>query len=141
MCYVLVLSTTSPADLSERNTELVQFRRDMPPEGAASVEATALRFPFRWYVGSSSGCSCTFRHLYMRSVDLGFGEPEDWYPEQPANIAATLEFLGLVRALVAQGHAVECIDAWEHDDHDPSEHCEVTILLGSMKDAEFRFFE
>ena len=141
MCYVLVLATSSPADLSRWNTELVQFRRDMPTRGVASVEATALRYPFKWYVGSRSGCSCSFRHLYFNSVELGFGEPEAWFPEEPEDIAATLEFMAVVRTLVGQGHAVECIDAWEHGEPEPGEHCEATILLGAMKDTEFRFFE
>ena len=138
MCYVLLLGTTSSEDLALRNNALVQFRRDIPLEGAAQIEATALRLPFHWYVGSQSICSCSFRHL---DGIVGFGEPEDWLPEEPEDIEATHHFIRIVRDLVARGHAVECIDAWEHNEQVPRTHRQLTVLLSSIKDSEFRFFE
>jgi hypothetical protein len=139
MCYILLLSTTSDENLEQYNTELLQFSRNMPISGAAAVEATALRYQHRWYVGSRSDCSCSFRHLY--SVELGFGEPAEWYPEEPENIEATLQFMRVVRPLVAKGHAVECVDAWEHSETRPREHKELLVPLASVSDREFRFFE
>lgn len=139
MCYIVLLATTSDDDLARHNTTLLHFARDIPTTGAAAVEATALRHPHRWYVGSSAGCSCSFRHLY--SVELGFDEPADWYPEEAEDIQATLQFIQVVRALVAEGHAVECIDAWEHDEMLPNVHEELLVPLGSIRDSAFRFFE
>lgn len=139
MCYIVLLGTTSDEDLARHNTTLLHFTRDIPTTGAATVEATALRHPHRWYVGSSAGCSCSFRHLY--SVELGFSEPEDWYPEEAEDIQATLQFIQVVRALVAEGHAVACIDAWEHAEMLPNEHEELLVALSSIRDSEFRFFE
>lgn len=139
MCYIVLLGTTSGQDLARHNTKLLQFTRDIPSAGAATVEATALRHPHRWFVGSSAGCSCSFRHLC--SVALGFGEPADWYPEDADDIQATLQFIRVVRALIAEGHAVECIDAWEHDEMLPNEHEERLVPLDSIRDSEFRFFE
>ena len=83
MCYCLVLSTTSKDDLSMFNTDLVQFSRELP-----TISDTArLSFPYQWYIGSKSGCSCSFRHLY--SIELGFGEPVEWYPEESDDIETT----------------------------------------------------
>ena len=139
MCYLLLLSTTSDEDLEQHNTELLRFSGNMPIDGAASVEATALHYPHKWYVGSRSGCSCSFRHLY--SVELGFSEPVEWYPEESEDIEATLQFMRVVRPLVAKSHAVECIDAWEHSEMHPREHKELLVPLVSVNDNEFRFFE
>ena len=74
MCYSLYLSTSSSEDLAGHNSELLRLARldGTEPEGA-----DLLRNQERWYVGSKSGCSCTFRHLF--SVELGFGEPVDWF--------------------------------------------------------------
>ena len=139
MCYIVLLGTTSDEDLARHNTSLLHFTRDIPTSGAVAVEATALSHPHRWYVGSSAGCSCSFRHLY--SLELGFSEPEDWYPEEAEDIQATLQFIQVVRALVAEGHAVECIDAWDHSEMLPNEHQELLVPLAAIRDSEFRFFE
>jgi len=111
----------------------------MPANGAAALEATALHYPYKWYVGSRSICSCSFRHL--AGGGLGFGEPEDWYPEEPEYIEATLQFIQVVRGLGAQGHAVECIDVWEPVKEKPHPHEQLTVLLDTVSDREFRLFE
>ncbi len=127
MCYIVLLATTSDDDLARHNTTLLHFARDIPTTGAAAVEATALRHPHRWYVGSSAGCSCSFRHLY--SVELGFDEPADWYPEEAEDIQATLQFIQVVRALVAEGHA---------EDQDEIRTPTIRILPTSLPDASAR---
>lgn len=135
MCYVLLLSTTSDQDLSESGSDLARFTRTLP-DVAAVVK---LAFPNRWYVESKPGCSCGFRHLY--SVDLGFGRPVDWYPEEPDDIKATLEVIALIRRLVAAGEKVDCVDAWEHRDMHPVAEATLTVDLSQVADEEFRFFE
>lgn len=61
-----------------------------------------LAFTNRWYVGSTSGCSCTFRHLV--STELGFGETVDWYSEEKAEIEATRELRETISSLLLHGH-------------------------------------
>ena len=135
MCYVVLLSTTSSVDLGADSSELVKFERELP-QGAA---IDRLLYPHRWYVGSKSGCSCTFRHLL--STELGFGAPEEWYPEEPDEIAATLELVRVVRRLVEEGERVDCVDAWEHADPSLVSAASRTVDLARISDEEFRFFE
>ena len=75
MCYGVYISTDSPENLAERNSALVRFEKVTDVDAAPCIGV--LDFPNQWCVGSKSGCSCTFRHLY--SIELGFGEPESWY--------------------------------------------------------------
>jgi hypothetical protein len=135
MCYVLLLSTTSDEDLTAHNNELVRFSKDLP----TIADVSRLRYPCKWYVGSRSGCSCSFRHL--SSVELGFGEPVDWYEEESDDIEATLQIISIVRALVANNEFVDCIDAWEHQDRLPRATNELGVELGVLSNREFRFFE
>lgn len=135
MCYVLLLSTTSDADLTIHNNKLVRFSHELPQIAAVH----ALQYANRWYIGSQSGCSCSFRHLY--SVELGFGEPVDWYPEEPEEIDATLQLIHIIRTLVVRGHGVDCIDVWEHQDMHPVAPDALDVDLGVVKDSAFRFFE
>jgi len=135
MCYLLLLSTTSNQDLTAHNTELVRFSAELP----AIADASNLKYPRKWYIGSRSGCSCSFRHLY--SVELGFGEPVDWYEEEEKDIEATLQVISIIRALVSNNESVDCIDAWEHHDLLPRATNKLAVDLGAVRDREFRFFE
>jgi hypothetical protein len=136
MCYMLLLSTDSPADLSAHNDALITFSRQLP----GLPEEQLLASPNRWFVGSRNECSSGFRHLHLTSVDLGFGEPEDWYPEEPEDLAATAKFIGIVRELVASGASVDCVDAWDHSDP-PGIAGTVEVDLSRVGDRAFRFFE
>jgi hypothetical protein len=94
VCYSIFLSTDSSRDHSAENCELLEFK----PESIEQPIRSILRHEHRWYVGSISRCSCTFRHL--SSTDLGFGEPVDWYPEAEGELAATQSFIKIVRQLL-----------------------------------------
>ena len=135
MCYVVLLSTTSAEDLARLNSDLLRFSRELPDEPATQ----ALAYPQRWYVGSKTGCSCTFRHLH--SIELGFGPPVDWYPEEGDEIAATLEFIAVVRALVEAGARVDCVDAWSGEAGTHGFGEPLGVDLSTLADADFRFFE
>ncbi len=135
MCYTLLLSTTSPEDLSVHNTDLVRFTKDLPQ----IAEVAALTYEHKWYVGSKSGCSCSFRHLY--SIELGFGEPVEWYKEEPEDIDATLQTIQLIREVVAKGESVDCVDTWPRQEMKSAATSELDVDLSSIKDREFRFFE
>lgn len=135
MCYVLLLSTTSTVDLAVHNSELVRFTKE-PPNIA---EVKSLKFPNKWYIGSKSGCSCSFRHLH--SIELGFSEPVEWYKEAPEDIEATGKVIEIIRDLVDRGERVDCIDAWEHQEMYPVAKAELEVNLLKINNSEFRFFE
>ena len=133
MCYVVFLSTTCPDDLSEHNSALLRFERELGNEASIGL----LENPNRWRVESRSGCGCGFRHL--TAPELGFSTPADWYPEEAEDIAATGEFFAVVTALTAAGGNVDCVDAWSGTKVEDIRGMEVTVA--SLQPGEFRFFE
>ena len=133
MCYALILSTTSNEHLSQFNSEDIRFSQQVPDR----LPANLLLYPNKWYVGSRTGCSCSFRHLY--EPDLGFGIPEDWFPEEESDIKATMMFVRVVRSLLAKGEHVDCIDAWEGISE--MTFSQLPVNLSQIRDEEFRFFE
>ncbi len=134
MCYSLFLSTNSPEDLSRNNSDLLRFQR---PEATAWEYWQLLRYPERWYVGSKSGCSCTFRHLL--SVELGFGEPEEWFPEEDDEVRATAELYRVIARLVDAGYRVDCLDVWEGACS--SDLKEQVVDLAAVPEPAFRLLE
>src|SRR3990172_5989413 len=108
MCYSVYISTDSSEDISKRNSELVRFEKVTDTND--DICTKLLEFPNRWYVGSKSGCSCTFRHLL--SIELGFAEPVDWYKEEQDEINATGELYSALDALLSSGHRVDILDRW-----------------------------
>jgi hypothetical protein len=134
MCYSLYLSTNSSADLTRYNSELINFKR---LDADADERLNYLRNRQRWYVGSKSGCSCTFRHLL--SVELGFGEPEDWFPEEEDEVRATAELYRLIVRLVSEGHQVDCLDIWAGAA--PDDLKTRAVNLNAVSEKTFRLFE
>ena len=137
MCYMLLLSTDSPEDLSANNDSHIAFSRELP----GLPEETMLTYPHKWFVGSRHGCSCGFRHLYVGSVELGFGEPVDWYEEENEDIEATLRFVRIINGLLQSGAGVECIDAWRYEDKPPQLSGTIEVDLSEITDRAFRFYE
>ena len=133
MCYALLLSTTSNEDLSRFNREEIRFNQKVPEP----LPVDRLLYPSKWYVGSRTGCSCSFRHLH--EPDIGFGAPVYWFPEEQRDIEATHIFIRLVRSLLAKGEKVDCIDAWEGNSEMPL--AQLPVNLSRVRDEEFRFFE
>ena len=136
MCYALLLSTTLDDDLSQFNSEVLRFDHTIPK----NLSSAELLYPHKWYVGSRTGCSCSFRHLYGPQFE--FGVPEDWFPEEESDIEATLEFIHSVRSLLSKGARVDCVDLWAGSDAEA--HVDVPrmpVKLNQIRDEEFRFFE
>jgi hypothetical protein len=133
MCYALYLSTTSKEDLAELNSDMVRFERLSDDEGRVSD----LMYLQKWYVGSKSGCSCNFRHL--SSVELGFGEPLDWYPEEEDDIRATAELYRVIVRLISEGNDVDALDLWEGMEQ--GEIKSLDVNLRTVPEKNFRLFE
>ena len=133
MCYRVLLSTSTADDLSARSTDLVRFEKKYLDDEIAST----LAYDHRWYSGSKSGCSCTFRRA--TTAQLGFGRPVDWYPENDDELEATAAFIAVVRRVLESGHLIDCIDVW--DDAGVSGILQMEVDLNEVADEEFRFFE
>jgi len=134
MCYELYLSTSSLEDLSRYNSEFVHF------EHAADLDdwlAGILLHPAKWYIGSQSGCSCTFR--YSAEEDTEFREPQEWYPEEDDNIQATTELYRAVAALVHGGYPVDCLVVWSGAE--PAAIKTMSVSLKTVSEEAFRLFE
>ena len=135
MCYSVYLSTDFEGDLSQHNTELIRFAKDFQDTERQALDL--LQDHNVWYVGSRAGCSCTFRHLH--SIELGFGEPVDWYAEDQDEIEATGIFYNIVSSLVDAGSQVDCIDIWAGAKGHQIKRLAVNVTSTSR--AAFRFFE
>ena len=137
MCYMVYMSTDCADDLSRQSSDLVRF-------GKPSVETYSpcpriLKHEHKWFIGSKSKCSCTFRHLCRDSVDLGFGAPEDWFPEEQDDIDATHQLYDILREIVHRGHHVEVLDCWSGDEEDDAVPLDVS--LAEVPVDHFRLFE
>ena len=134
MCYELYLSTSSTEDLSRYNSEWISFES---PDHLDDRYTGILENERKWYVGSKSGCSCTFRHL--AGGDLGFDEPQDWLPEEQDELQATAELYRVIASLVQGGHEVDCLDLWPGAD--PARIKTMSVSLSGVAEKAFRLFE
>ena len=137
MCYMLILSTSSKAELSKHNSALLKFEKELPP----LAECKELKYQHRWFVGSRHSCSCGFRHLQTSAVELGFDLPQDWYEEEGEDIAATKEFFAVVHSLITGGFAVDCIDVWGHETEESTTIETIEVPIGNIPPGNFRFME
>lgn len=139
MCYMTILSTTSGSDLTKLNSFDVVFSRELP----GISEEKLLKYPNRWFIGSSQGCSCGFRHLNSCNYkDLGFSEPADWFPEELVDIEATLKLVSIFKTIISDGSNLECIDAWCGNEQGESGLFEyINCDLSEISESEFRFIE
>lgn len=134
---MVYISTDSPTDLTGRNTELVRFEKVTNLESDPCL--SVLEFPNKWEVGSKAGCGCTFRHLYIESVELGFSEPEDWYQEEKDELDATRQLYKALNDILESGHQLDLVDRWEGAE--PDDITTVEVSLDEVSEAAFRMFE
>jgi hypothetical protein len=137
MCYTVYISTDSSENLTGCGSGLIGFAQVTDVEVATCIGV--LDFPNKWYVTAPEGCSCGFRHLPPESVGLGFTEPQDWLPEGQDEIAATRELYRLLASLLAAGHKVDLVDAWNQAI--PEKLVIVDVCLGRVPEDAFRLFE
>ena len=135
MCYLVYLSTDFEGDLSQHNCALIRFEKNFSDTDPAVLDL--LEYEDRWFVGSKAGCSCTFRHLL--SVELGFGEPVEWFPEEADEIEATKLFYDVVSDLISAGHKLDCIQIWNGTKKD--QVIRLAVDLDGVSRNAFRFFE
>ena len=137
MCYLVYLSTECADDLSRQTSDLVRLER--PPVDWRPPGPHVLTHPHNWFVGSKSGCSCTFRHLHRDSVSLGFEGRQDWFPEDDEAIEATRQLYEILRDLVDHGHRVELLDCWSEEEDRAAVPLDVS--LSQVPPDAFRLFE
>lgn len=137
MCYMVYISTDCADDLSLRSSDLVRFER--PSADTQSPCPRVLKHEHTWFVGSTSGCSCTFRHLCRDSVDLGFGDVQEWFPEEEEAIDATTRLFDVLREMVQHGHQVDVFDCWSGDED--LEAVPLDVFLSQVPAGHFRLFE
>ena len=135
MCYGVYISTDSTQDLTFYNTNLLRFEKVVDYESDPCI--SLLGYASRWYIGSKSGCSCTFRHLM--SIELGFSEPVDWYKEEQEELDATLELYAVLDSLLTSGHQVDLVDRWEGSK--PGDITTIDVSLDDVLAQAFRMFE
>lgn len=139
MCYMTIISTTSERDLKEFNSVGVIFTKDMP----GLPEERILKHQNKWFIESIHGCSCGFRHLMSCNFpDLGFSEPEEWFPEEQEDIEATLKLVNAFKQIISDGSKLDCIDAWAGNENiAPNISGQVEVNFRQLPDSEFRFIE
>lgn len=139
MCNMCIISTSSELDLRQFNSSQVVFSQDMPDV----PEEKFLKYEYKWYLGSSDGCSCRFRHLMdVNFPDLGFADPEDWFPEEQEDIDATLQLVKIFKTILSTGVRIDCIDAWANaSTAEPLITGNVVVDFAEIPDTSFRFIE
>jgi hypothetical protein len=137
MCYMVYMATDCADDLSCESSDFVRF-------GKPSVETHSpcpliLKYAHKWFIGSKSECSCTFRHLSRDSVGIGFGVPEDWFPEEQDEIDATRQLYDILKVIVQRGHQVELLDCWSGEEQEDA--VTIDVSLKKVPVQYFRLFE
>jgi hypothetical protein len=134
-----IISTTSDIDLTQFNSSDVVFDKEMP----GIPEEQLLKYHHKWYVGSSHGCSCGFRHLMTANFsDLGFSDPEEWFHENLEDIEATIKLVRIFKKVIESGSKLECIDSWTHDPSDPPNLSgNVIVNFTEVSETAFRLIE
>jgi hypothetical protein len=138
MCFATIISTTSEQDLSELDSPSLNFSSQIP----SIEEVQFLRYPNKWHVKADESCSCGFRHLDRGMEEFGFSPPQDWLPEEPEEIKATLRLVTVLKGLLESGVKLDCIDVWQRDDkNEPKLTNDINVNLSSMPEQSFRFIE
>jgi hypothetical protein len=130
---MVYISTDCSDDLRPLATELLRFEK--PSKETYSRAPSVLDHQHNWFVGSKSGCSCTFRHLSKGAEKLGFDGPQDWFPEEPDGIDATKQLYDVLKSIVDRGFLVSLLDCWSGD-----EDCDATKMEVSFSEVPCQHF-
>lgn len=135
MCYQVFVSTDYSEDLSKHNSKLIAF--ETLADSNSDPCTVLLAFPNKWFVGSKSVCSCSFRHL--TSIELGFSDPVEWYVEEKEDIEATGQLFDVLNHLIVSGFQVDLVDSW--NDANPEEITTLEVPFNKVSRTSFRLFE
>lgn len=135
MCYYVYLSTDDDMDLTAYNTAILNFDQNLDQGEKAPLDV--LQFAHKWYVGSKTNCSCTFRQIY--STEQGFDVPQEWCYEEPDAIEATKQFYDVVAKLTERGKRVDCVSWWA--DTPADKLVNMNINLTTVSKETFLFLE
>lgn len=135
MCYQVFLSTDSQEDLSRHNSTFLSL--ETLADSNSDPCTVLLEFSNKWYVGSKSGCSCSFRHL--SSIELGFTDPVEWYVEEEEDIEATCQLYDVLNHLISSGFQVDLVDSW--NDANPQDITTLAVPFDKVSRTSFRLFE
>jgi hypothetical protein len=72
-------------------------------------------------------------------VEFGFGEPEEWCPEEQEQIDATKELFSVLAHLLSSGYALDLVDRWEGSQ--PKDITTLDVSLDQFSEKTFRMFE
>jgi hypothetical protein len=138
MCYYLYISTDSSENLSIYNTEFVKFEKLSDTNN--NLCTALLDHTNKWYVDSEAKrCGCSFRHLYIGAIELGFSKPVDWYKEDAEHIQATNELYSVLLNLLTSGFQVDLIDIWQGAQ--PEDIVTIEVSFDKISEKAFRLFE
>ena len=135
MCYGIYISTDTSERLDKFNSKSVKFENLTASNGDPCT--VLLDFPNKRYIGSRTGCSCSFRHL--SSIELGFSDPVDWYEEDKEDIDATIELYSTLNNLLSARYHVDLIDPW--NGARPEDIITITVSFDDVSSTAFRLFE
>lgn len=141
MCYVVHLSTTSDADLSQFDDEELALRFEAVPHGQNFEGSASCSYPHRWFLTRFGGCSCHFCFAYLNaeSPEEFFAPHEDWMPQDdPDDILGMFAVYDVIEGLLLGGHAVDCVQIWESCET-PDTPRPFEIRLQDVPRERFRF--
>ena len=72
-------------------------------------------------------------------MEFGFGEPEDWCPEEQDEIDATKELFSVLAHLLSSGFSLDLVDRWEGSQ--PEDITTLDVSLDQFSEKTFRMFE
>ncbi len=130
MVYIV---TDYQDDLSKFNNELVTFKQVADRHRGKFTSLFLL--PYIWHICSRTGCSCGFRN---DNPEIGFIEPEDWFPEDEDSIKATRQVYKTLSNILKTGSRIDCLSAWS--DAENGDIKTIEISFKEIKEKQFRFF-
>ncbi len=143
MCRLIYVSTTSEEDLGAVASEHIRFEPTTAQDDA--VVLALLEHPRRWYLTREfGGCSCHFRHCMAIDSHTGeriidFEPPQPWLPEEPDDVAATVEAYEVFRRIVEEGYSLDIVDVWA--DARPETVESVAVSVTEVPPDNFRFHD
>ncbi len=134
MCYMVYIASSKPIKVDEWQDD---YMRVKPVESPDKEVMAYLSCENVYSVSSKMGCGCEFRIAMAR--DMGFTEPQDWYPESEASLTGTALIYRLLQVMAGEGARVELLSLWSDYAGGPVRSEEID--LQTIGEKSFRMFE